>query len=339
MSIAPEDSLQGTASRPIGVLPEKGAVSGDRLLPPPQRRSRRAGRSWLRLWRPCRFLLEFLCLRLAAVLASLLPRRVWLWLGARTGDVLYLLGVYRRTVRRNMDYVALWPPDERRGIVRRLYRNMGRYAAEMLRPPGETPPAVIEGRELLRRPADAGGGRLVLFAHMGNWELLPVILGDVPERLQVVAKPMRNPLVQKWLQGRRRGLGILPAQPRNALRHCLRAIGEHDIVAIAIDQYPGRRGTPSTFLGRQTRTVRTSAGLAARTGCPVVAVYALLEATGSYRVSIESVPGQAALPDRGPEWITAIQQAHNDVVSRWVVDHPEHWFGWFHRRFKDAIVY
>jgi lauroyl/myristoyl acyltransferase len=26
-------------------------------------------------------------------------------------------------------------------------------------------------------------------------------------------------------------------------------------------------------------------------------------------------------------------------VSRWVEAHPEHWFGWFHRRFKDKVLY
>jgi len=37
--------------------------------------------------------------------------------------------------------------------------------------------------------------------------------------------------------------------------------------------------------------------------------------------------------------IAASLQSHNDFLSKWIIEYPEHWFGWFHRRFKDAIRY
>jgi KDO2-lipid IV(A) lauroyltransferase len=233
--------------------------------------------------------------------------------------------------------VGLWPADEQCRITRQLYRNMGRYASELLQPPGRVPVAVVRGEESWQR-VGAERGALVIFAHLGNWEILPAILGRTAKCLSVIAKPMRNPLVERWIRRRRQDLGVLMAEPRNALRHCLRALAQQGFIAIAIDQYPGRKGSPSVFLGRQTLTVRTSAGLAAHTGCPVTGIYALLDEQGVYRVSIEPVPTPQPAAS-GTDRVSATLAAHNTVISRWVTDHPEHWFGWFHRRFKDAVAY
>jgi KDO2-lipid IV(A) lauroyltransferase len=263
------------------------------------------------------------------------PRGLWLWCGARLGDLLCLLQVYRRTVRRNMEFVGLWSAEEQRRITRQLYRNVGRYAAECLRPTGTPPPALIEGDGALRGPQ----GGIVLFAHLGNWEVLPALLRRVGRTVAVIAKPMENPLVERWVQRQRQRDGVSFTAPEAALRHCLRVIRGSGLVALAIDQYPGRRGTLSTFLGKATRTVRTSAGLAVHTGCPVVGVYALLGADGVYRVSVQAVPALAAAVPPGTDPVTETLQAHSAVVSAWVTAHPEHWFGWFHRRFRHAVEY
>jgi KDO2-lipid IV(A) lauroyltransferase len=276
---------------------------------------------------------------LFAGVAGLTPRRLCLWSGARLGDVLFVLGFYRHTVRKNMEFVGLWPADEQDRIARRLYRNMGRYAFELLQPADRVPVAVIEGEAIWQRiGADPAQGALVIFAHLGNWEILPVILSRTTKCLSIIAKPMRNPLVEKWIRRRRQCLGVILEEPRNALRHCLRALKQHASIAIAIDQYPGSKGTPSVFLGQRALTVRTSAGLAARTGCPVTGVYALLDEQGVYRVRIESVPTPQPADAEG-DAVSATLQAHNALISRWVTEHPEHWFGWFHRRFKDSISY
>jgi KDO2-lipid IV(A) lauroyltransferase len=291
------------------------------------------------LWRPFRFAVEYACLRACAAIAAFMPRRAWLWCGALLGDGLYVLRIYRQTVRKNMAFVGLWSADQQRRVTRRLYRNMGRYAAELLRPNGALPPAVIDGEGTLRRQMLGGQGGIVLFAHLGNWEVLPALLQRADCPVAIIAKPMQNPLVERWIRRHRQQVGVSFAAPAAALRQCLRVIRSHGLVALAIDQYPGRRGTPSTFLGRVTRTVRTSAGLALHTGCPVVGVYALLGADGTYRVSVQAIPPAVRPAAAGSDPVTDTLQAHNEAVSSWVTAHPDHWFGWFHRRFRDVVDY
>lgn len=112
------------------------------------------------------------------------------------------------------------------------------------------------------------------------------------------------------------------------------------MIAALIDQYPGLDGTTGTFLGKSAKTVRAIAGLQERTGVPAVSVYALLRDDDVYDVVIETVPTPEHDADATrDERIEAVQRAHNDVVERWVRSHPEHWFGWFHRRFRPYLDY
>jgi len=111
------------------------------------------------------------------------------------------------------------------------------------------------------------------------------------------------------------------------------------IIAMLIYQNAGSQGTPAPFLGKNTSTVRTVAGLLHKTDCGIVFAYALLEKNGTYRVEIEEGPHLDAPKNDQERFIAAYQKAHNDVLSGWIVRHPDHYFGWFHRRFKDVFSY
>jgi lauroyl/myristoyl acyltransferase len=73
--------------------------------------------------------------------------------------------------------------------------------------------------------------------------------------------------------------------------------------------------------------------------CGVVLPYALIQKNGSYRVVIEPAPEVLVPRDKAEAFVAANLKAHNDVISRWILSYPDHYFGWFHRRFKDVISY
>lgn len=37
--------------------------------------------------------------------------------------------------------------------------------------------------------------------------------------------------------------------------------------------------------------------------------------------------------------LSRIQERHNEIIGEWIRERPEHWFGWFHRRFKPFLEY
>jgi lauroyl/myristoyl acyltransferase len=73
--------------------------------------------------------------------------------------------------------------------------------------------------------------------------------------------------------------------------------------------------------------------------CGVVLPYALIQKNGTYRVVIEPAPEIPVTRDKEEAFVAATLKAHNDTISRWILTYPDHYFGWFHRRFKDVISY
>jgi len=284
---------------------------------------------------------EYAALRVAEFAVNLVPRGLALVLGGLVGRLLHLFGVHRRVVQKNFDHVGLWDKGKADKIIRELYKNMGRYAVDFLRN-GKLPPYRLNRYEIYTDTRNKGKGTIIVLAHFGNWELLASIWGKRESDLNVVAKPMSNPLVEGWLFKKRTALGVSTIYTANALRGMLAALKRNGITAILIDQNMGSMGTPAPFLGKTASTVRTVAGLIRKTGAAAVPMYAVMGRDGRY--DIDFFEAEPPPPPDGAEGdseaaIAAIQAQHNDILSQWVMKRPEHWFGWFHRRFRGVVDY
>jgi len=286
--------------------------------------------------------IEYAVVRCVETAVNILPRGLALFFGGLTGSALYRLGVYRGVVLKNFEHVGLWDAREANKIISALYRNIGRYAADFLRV-GKLPPYRLHGYEIYERSHELGKGTVVVLAHFGNWELLAAIWGRTVDDLNVVAMPMRNPLVENWLLKKRTATAVKTIYTKNALRGMLGALKRNGITAILIDQHIGNMGTPAPFLGKTADTVRTAAGLVRKTGAAALPVCAILNKDGSYDINFYMADPPAAAPgaDNADDEaaISAIQAQHNEILSGWIREYPEHWFGWFHRRFKGYVDY
>ena len=215
------------------------------------------------------YLIEYLLLRLLQVLLAIIPRRTALSLGALCGSLLYHLGVYRRIVRVNLNHVGAWDDAAMKRITRSLYRNIGKYAVDFLRPAYPLPPHEIHDFDILEPLLARGKGTIAILGHLGNWEILSTVFGKRTGRLHVVAKPMNNTIVDKWLLAKRTASSVKTIYTSSALRKMIEVLRADGIIAILIDQYAKSHGTAAPFLGREANTVRTVAGLAVKTGCSV----------------------------------------------------------------------
>jgi KDO2-lipid IV(A) lauroyltransferase len=239
-----------------------------------------------------------------------------------------------------MEFVNIWTPDEQQRITIKLYRMMGKYAVDFLRRTARLPPHRIHNLELIQPLLDKGKGVIVLLGHFGNWELLADMFGShFSGLLNVVAKPMRNKLVDNWLARKRTAASVETIYVDHALRKIYQTLKKSQLVAILIDQHPGSQGTMAPFLGKETSTIRTVAGLVHKTGCAVLPTYALLRDDNTYDVVISVAPQPELSGKSGEEAITVLQTQHNDILSGWIRQNPEHWFGWFHKRFRESIKY
>ncbi len=269
-----------------------------------------------------------------------LPRPAALHLGAFAGRTLHRSRLRYGLVLKNFRHVGYWDADELTALIRKLYITTGRYWADFLRPSSALPPHTVENRELIDELNHRGKGTLVILGHFGSWELLARFFGTQIPDLSVIARPMQNPYVEGWLLKKRTTTGISVIYPAQALRKCIQVVKRNGMMAMLIDQHSGKHGTHIPFLGKEANTIRTAAGLQVKTGCAILPAYAMMERDGSYRVVLERVEDKSEWnAGSEEEIITAWQVRHNEILSNWIRQYPEHWFGWFHRRFRASMKY
>jgi len=283
--------------------------------------------------------IEYYLLRILEKFISMIPRFIALKLGNTAGFIFYLSGIYRKTVVANMRHAGFWNEKEINSIVFKLYINMGRYIIDFLRTSSSAPTYRVHNEQILTEVLSRNKGTIALLAHFGNWEMMAEVFGKRVSDLNVIAKRMKNKKVDQWLEHKRSRTGVCTIYSEQALRKMLEVIKRNGIVAILIDQHAGKHGTMVPFLGKPANTVRSVAGIVEKTGCSVLPTYSLMARDGTYDIMINEAPQPQFEGNTEEQRIEEYQKLHNEIISKWIREYPEHYFGWFHKRFRNLIPY
>ncbi len=226
----------------------------------------------------------------------------------------------------------------RRGIIRGVWENLGRTAAELphlprLRRSTSGPGWDISGEEILLSQAAKGGPAIFFSGHIGNWEMLPPILAGIGIPMSSFYRALSNEAVNDAVNElRREAVGMdLPMFPKGAsgARGAFAHLTRGGYLGMLVDQKMND-GIAVEFFGRMAMTAPALAALALRFRCPVIP--GRIRRLGPARLRLE-VGAPLALPDSGDchADIAAVMRAVNQVLESWIRDEPSSWL-WLHRR-------
>jgi Kdo2-lipid IVA lauroyltransferase/acyltransferase len=261
--------------------------------------------------------------------------------GAKIGEIVLAFDLYNRSIaRRNLELAfADLAPEQRSAILRRTYRNFGRMAAEWVHFP-ELDRHNIEryvsyaGREhwndAIERSQDRG--ILVLTGHFGNFELLSVAHSIYGNRIAIVQRPNRNPMLDYAVAARRRRFGNLTVPRKGAAREVMRLLRENWMVAIPLD-LDTRHGAFVDFFGTPAATNPALARIAMASKAPVLPAFMVRQGESS-RHQITILPVIEVHPSGNrADSVHEHTQAFTAVIEAMIRRHPDHW-NWIHRRWK-----
>ena len=284
--------------------------------------------------------LEYLAVMSAAAVIRVMPRRLLPACGAALGYAFYVAdGPHRRLTVANLQ--AAFPHQSRResqALTRATFAHFGRVAVDLLKfstPGGEPLLELVEfvGDERVEQAHDRGRGVLLFTGHFGFWELQAIAHAVRFGPMSVLARALDNPFLNTMLDRRRRCTGNTMIYRRGALRRVLRELSDNRAVGMLIDQHIHSTDAVSVdFFNRPAATTTALAMLAARTGAPVIPLFALPLPGGRYRLIYE----HAVEPPENdtPEALKAFTQRCTDVLEMYVRRHPSLWL-WMHRRWRD----
>jgi len=186
----------------------------------------------------------------------------------------------------------------------------------------------LEGGEYFDLARQAGRGVLVATAHLGNWELSAFAHALMSAPMNVVVRPLDNPLIDRLVE-RRRGLtGNRPIGKKDFARSILKALAANQAVGILIDQNAGREdGAFVDFFGLPASAGTGFARFAAHSGATVVPGFALWN-QAERRYVLRFYPPLPMTGDAARD-----TQTLQSMLEQVIREYPDQWL-WIHRRWK-----
>ena len=290
--------------------------------------------------RAIRYRCEYVALVVIAMVVGVLPWSFTRWAGWALGQAFYLFDYsHRRLAITNLQ--TAFPtrkPAECRALARSTFHHFGRLATDLLKFRTLSPNAMLDlievsGAERVEEARAHGKGILFLTGHFGSWEIQALAHALKFGSMSVMARALDNPHVHQFLECIRVSTGNAVIYRRGALRRVFRTLRQNGAVGILIDQHvQSRDAVYVKFFKRSVATTSALAVLAARTGAPVIPLFALPLNNGRYRLVYE--PAVAPPENETPEALRAFTQRCTDVLETYVRRHPSLWL-WMHRRWRD----
>ena len=320
------------------------AAGEESAAAPPRPRAARARKTRRRrAGSPLRIRTEYLALRAIVSVLAALPLGLALCVGEAVMWLVLLVAVPLRRV--GMTNLAIAFPEksiaERRRILRASMLNLGRMVAELAHLPRLSDAAL---REMVRfedetwwqeaigweRPT----GVLILSGHFGNWELLVYAHGRRGHPVTMVHRPIRNPLIDRWLNRLRARAGTRLVRKHHAAAEVLRALREKQLLVLPFDQNSTRGlGVFVDFFGELASTNAGIARIGLRADSPVVPGFIVRQGRAARHLvyvlpimELESTGDPRADVVRNTARLSAVFE---DMVRRF----PEQWL-WVHKRWK-----
>lgn len=273
------------------------------------------------------------------LLVRRLNRRQFNWLAYVMGDfAYYCLRPRRKLVETNLAYA--FPEkssQEITDISRQVYRNQAVNLLEVLRLP------LLQSRkdaaklidlhldEFLAKTRAREKGGVLVSGHFGNWELAGVCIGLLVTPIAVVAKKLKNRLVNNEIERLRRLHGNTVIYKKQALREGLAVLRDGGIVTVLGDQSDPKGGFFMDFLGRDASVFLGPAFLTLRARVPMFALMCRRQPNGKYVLEAEEIDTSDLSFSK--ENIRELTVRYTKVLEKYIFRYPEEWF-WVHDRWK-----
>ncbi|MFH2132839.1 MAG: hypothetical protein ABIK68_20845 [bacterium] len=227
--------------------------------------------------------------------------------------------------------------NERDQLVRKTFQSTGKTLFETLivqrirKTPGKY--IRLENEEVVHHALQAGHGLVMLFGHVGNWELLPTIYEMLNIKGIAVESPVGDNKLDDLLLSVRKSDNILmvPRGDRSSARSILNCFRNNKVFLFAMDQDTRVKSVFVDFFNHKASTAKGAATFAQKFSAPVVSAFGARLPDGSHLYTFELLSQSPYRCDEREEW--ELTQHYTAQLEKHIRAYPDQWV-WFHRRWK-----
>lgn len=285
--------------------------------------------------------IQYLAVRGVFALLSSLPLRTSMAIGRNFALVLMkLLKRLRKTAARNLEIAYPEMTDtERERIARGTFESIGRHLGFVTHLPYMSAEEVHENIEIVNpeRIIDAyesGRGMVIFTAHFGSWELVHHLAGMHGYQLDIIVRPIDNPLIENFVNGFRTKFGNQTIHKARAARTAIKLLLKKRAVGILTDlnsQPPDGIFVP--FFGVPAATSTAAVRLALATESILLPVFMVWdEKKEKYVAYFENWIEVGKSGDEESDVRLATEKI-TELTENYVRRFPEQWL-WIHKRWN-----
>jgi KDO2-lipid IV(A) lauroyltransferase len=278
--------------------------------------------------------LEYALYRAAEKLLGLASLGTVTRLGEVLGQVAWMISPkHRRLVTRNLRIATATEAPDAAEIRRRVRETfvraggnlLGSIRAVTMQPAELREHITMTGLEHMRVPVENGRGVVVVWAHMGNWEVLAQLVPELGPLVRggPIYRPLENPLLDRLTVRRRSQQGAVLFNKHDGFNGPAAILRSGGVVSVMTDQRAGGHGELCPFFGRLSSCTPLPGLLARRTGAAMVTLSITSLSTGRWQLAVRPVPDKARTPEILRHLEVAMRDRLTDVFwfhDRWRVD-------------------
>jgi KDO2-lipid IV(A) lauroyltransferase len=240
----------------------------------------------------------------------------------------------RKTGLKNLSFAfPELAPLQRNQIIDGVFRGIARLLLTFARFPSLNASNIsewiaYEGFENYRDAQRAGRGVLIATAHLGNWELSAFAHALMTEPMNVMVRPLDNPLIDALVEQRRALSGNRLIFKHEAARAVIKALRSNQAVGILIDQNTSpAEGVFVNFFGKYACAGSAFVKFAYHANAIVIPGFALWDERKRQYV-LRFYPAVELTGDAQRD----TERLHS-ILEQIIREHPDQWM-WIHRRWK-----
>ncbi|HLF86969.1 MAG TPA: hypothetical protein VI584_07790, partial [Nitrospiria bacterium] len=211
---------------------------------------------------------------------AIVPYKIGVVIGGLSGRLAYYLLIRhkKKTVNNlRLAFRGQMDEEEIENTAIACFENLGRCLFELLclrwRGLKDIQKSItVEGEGYLREALDLGKGLILITAHIGNWELLGMLLAQMGYKLSVIAAPSKNTRLGEMTNAYRSRFNVetIIRGEQTSARKIIKSLRENRVLGILLDQDIKSDGVYVDFFGKKAYTPSGITSLALRFDIPVL---------------------------------------------------------------------
>jgi len=243
-----------------------------------------------------------------------------------------LVGPRSDKANKARDNLAIAFPERseqwREQTTRQIFRHLGYSAAELIKldqiweERDERIEYVLEPGA--REHMESGRATIFVTAHVGPWQVAPLITRHYGFTVNAIYAPESNPILQELMLDLRRSFGERLISAQAGARPLIKELNAGHSIIMAMDTRPDT-GKLVPFFGREAITNTSATGLALRTGAAFVVARAERLPGARYRITMYD-PIVSPIPDAPvKDQAVAMTEIVHGHFEDWIREYPEQW--------------